>query len=166
MKTMMVASDENLAIGYDDNIPWSQSTDMKRFRELTMGGVVVMGSKTFDSIGKPLPGRTNVVISRTRKDIPGCVVYTDPSMVLENHPDCFIIGGGQIYSWFFPYVDKIEHTLIHTKLILADTWVSDLGNLSPDEWVMTSRTDHLSDEKNQHPYSFVTYVRKTDNMSQ
>lgn len=158
--TIIVATDLNFAIGKENTIPWRQREDMRRFKELTTDNTVIMGSKTFDSIGKPLPNRHNVVLSRSRSHVDGCQVYSDPMLAFEEHPKSFIIGGGEIYGFFLIFADRIEHTIVHTMIEGADTWFLEMGELDMEEWEVVSKTDHLSDGNNQYPYTFVSYQRK------
>ena len=114
--SIIVAVANNHVIGKDNHLLWHLSGDMKHFRALTTGNTVIMGRKTFDSIGKALPNRRNIVLSRSLESIDGCEVYSDVENLLADpslkHEKIFIMGGGEIYRIFFPLVKKIYLLLI------------------------------------------------------
>lgn len=119
---------ENRAIGKDNALLWHIPEDMRRFKELTTGHMVIMGQKTFESIGRPLPNRTNVILSRdTALTVPGCtVVHSIDEAIAEakkvGETEMFIIGGGQIYQAFIPYADRLYLTLVSGTYADADTF--------------------------------------------
>lgn len=116
--SIIVALDESRAIGKDNGLLWSIPEDLRHFRELTLGHPIIMGRKTFESIGKPLPGRGNIVITRNKDFGPeGCIVVDSFDEALEkalalNNNEIFIIGGGQIYAQALPKADKLYITLV------------------------------------------------------
>ena len=154
MINIIVAASLNNVIGKDNKLLWRQSADLKRFKELTTGKTVVMGRKTFDSIGKPLPNRRNIVITRQSIQIPGCEMVNSLEEALKLDNEIFIIGGGEIYQKSIILADKIFFTLIETE-IEGDTHFPVFG----DEWKIESKEDFLKDEKNQFDYQFINYVR-------
>jgi len=154
MINIIVAASLNNVIGKDNKLLWRQSADLKRFKELTTGKTVVMGRKTYDSIGKPLPNRRNIVITRQSIEIPGCEVVNSLEEALKLDNEIFIIGGGEIYQKSIILADKIFFTLIQTE-VEGDTYFPVLG----DEWKIESKEDFLKDEKNQFDYQFINYVR-------
>ena len=154
MINIIVAASLNNVIGKDNKLLWRQSADLKRFKELTTGKTVVMGRKTFDSIGKPLPNRRNIVITRQSIQIPGCEMVNSLEEALKLDNEIFIIGGGEIYQKSIILADKIFLTLIETE-IEGDTHFPVLG----DEWKIESKEVFLKDEKNQFDYQFINYVR-------
>jgi len=154
MINIIVAASLNNVIGKDNKLLWRQSTDLKRFKELTTGKTVVMGRKTYDSIGKPLPNRRNIVITRQDLEIPGCEVVHSLEEALSLDSEIFILGGGEIYKKSIILANKIFFTLIQTE-IEGDTYFPVLGH----EWSIESREDFLKDEKNQFDYTFINYVR-------
>lgn len=154
MINIIVAASLNNVIGKDNKLLWRQSADLKRFKELTTGKTVVMGRKTYDSIGKPLPNRRNIVITRQSIEIPGCEVVNSLEEALNLDNEIFIIGGGEIYQKSIILADKIFFTLIQTE-VEGDTYFPVLG----DEWKIESKEDFLKDEKNQFDYQFINYVR-------
>ena len=154
MINIIVAASLNNVIGKDNKLLWRQSADLKRFKELTSGKTVVMGRKTFDSIGKPLPNRRNVVITRQEIKIEGCEVVHSLEDALKLDDEIFILGGGEIYQKSIILADKIFLTRILTE-IEGDTYFPQIG----DEWKEESVQNFLKDEKNQFDYQFINYVR-------
>jgi dihydrofolate reductase len=135
---------------------WKLSSDLKRFKELTTGHPVVMGRKTYESIGKPLPNRRNIIITRNLEyEVNGCEVVSslEEALLLTNN-DCFIIGGGEIYKQSLEVADKIYLTLVH-KDFEGDTTFPELGK----EWATIDTKDFDADEKNEYNYSFIEYDR-------
>lgn len=131
--TIIVATDKNNAIGVNGKLPWHFTKDLKHFREITIGGTVVMGRKTWESIGKPLPGRKNIVISRSLNKLEGVTVLRDVKScvaLLSNSENVFIIGGEQIYSEFLNLVNTLYITEIGIELENADAYFPkiDLNN--------------------------------------
>ena len=155
MINIIVAYDKNLGIGKDNTLVWRQSADLKRFKELTTGNTVVMGRKTFESIGKPLPNRRNIVITRQDIQIEGVEIIKSIEEIKNIEEDIFIIGGGEIYKSCLIFADRIFATEIDCE-IEADTWFIDF-NMS--EWVVESKSEHKSDEKNQYDYSFINLIK-------
>ena len=155
MINVIVAYDKNLAIGKDNTLVWRQSADLKRFKELTTGNTVVMGRKTFESIGKPLPNRRNIVITRQDIEIEGVEIIKSIEEIKNIEEDIFIIGGGEIYKSCLIFADRIFATEIDCE-IEADTWFVDVDM---SEWVVESKSEHKSDEKNQYDYSFINLIK-------
>ena len=155
MINVIVAYDKNLAIGKDNTLVWRQSADLKRFKELTTGNTVVMGRKTFESIGKPLPNRRNIVITRQDIQIEGVEIIKSIEEIKNIEEDIFIIGGGEIYKSCLILADRIFATEIDCE-IEADTWFVDVDM---SEWIVESKSDHKSDEKNQYDYSFINLIK-------
>ena len=147
---------ENRVIGNNNELIWKLSSDLKRFKELTTGHPVVMGRKTYESIGKPLPNRRNIIITRNLEyEVNGCEVVSslEEALLLTNN-DCFIIGGGEIYKQSLEVADKIYLTLVH-KDFEGDTTFPELGK----EWAIIDTKDFDADEKNEYNYSFIEYDR-------
>jgi dihydrofolate reductase len=150
------------AIGIDGHLPWEGQlpADLKHFAEVTRGGTVIMGRKTFESLPqkyRPLPGRQNIVLSMAEQAVGG--VLTVPNLAMayqqaEHEP--FIIGGGQIYALALPTVTRVMATEVIGRAMNADAFFPELP---PNKWAITSREDHGLDEFNRYPYSFVTYER-------
>lgn len=147
---------ENRVIGNNNELIWKLSSDLKRFKELTTNNTVVMGRKTYESIGRPLPNRRNIIISRQPDYlVDDCeIVSSLEEALLLTNSDCFIIGGGEIYKQSLEIVDKIYLTLVH-KEFEGDTKFPELNK----EWIEVSRANFDSDEKNEYNYSFIEYDR-------
>ena len=159
MLSLIVAMTENGVIGRDGDMPWRLSADLRRFKQITMGHHMLMGRKTFDSIGRVLPGRTTVVISRSANyDDPNVRVARSLDEALEISADdeeVFVVGGAQIYSLALPKVDRLYLTRIHCDLE-GDTHFPDVDW---DAWKLIDEQRCEADEKNDHNYSFLTYER-------
>ena len=157
--TIVVAIAQNNTIGCANKLLWHISEDLKHFKRITTGGCIVMGRKTFESIGRPLPNRRNIIISRN-KDlvIDGCEVYSSIDEVLNNVKDVnelFIIGGGEIYAQTLSLADKIELTIVENDYD-GDTTFPDIDYT---EWDIVSDERHETDTF-EYPFSFKTLLRK------
>ena len=121
MVAMIAAVSENGVIGVDNKLPWYIPDDLKRFKKLTTGNVVIMGRKTYDSIGKPLPNRMNIVVSRNKNlTIKGCLVVNSMVQAIQKagtDKDIFIIGGGEIYNKGFIFAERIYLTKVHQEVV-------------------------------------------------
>ena len=150
---------EGLVIGAGGRLPWHLPADLRHFRALTLGKPIVMGRRTFESIGHPLPGRTNIVVTRDPKlSGAGVSVARDLEAALRMaRPlgEVMVIGGAAIYARALPLCDRIYLTEIHAKLC-GDTWFPDYDR---GEWRERARTDHPPDPANPYPYSFVVLER-------
>ena len=150
---------KNRVIGKDNDMPWGRlPADLKHFKETTQGHTVIMGRKTFDSIGKPLPNRRNIIIT-SKKEIAGCEVASsveDAIALAQDEKEVFIIGGGSIYEQTLPVADRLYLTSIdmHTE---GDTFFPSYSHLKLDE---ISHSFSQIDEKNPHSCTFVTYTIK------
>lgn len=157
--SIIVALSDNRVIGAGNQLPWRLSADLKRVKALTMGHHLIMGRKTYESIGRPLPGRTNVIITRNSSYAPeGCVVADSLPAALESaasDSEVFVFGGGEIFREALPLVKRIYLTHVHCQ-IEGDTHFPELN---PTEWREVERQDFKSDEKNEYDYSFVTLDR-------
>lgn len=158
---LVVAKSENNVIGVDGDLPWRISADLKHFKAVTMGHPIIMGRKTWDSIGRPLPGRQNIVITRRDDlviDSVDVVKSIDAALDLcrgDNASKAMIVGGGQIYADIMDRADIIELTEIHTQ-IDGDTV---FPMINPDEWTETARETFPADGDTP-AYSFVTLLRQ------
>lgn len=155
------AVSENNVIGKGNDLPWRMPADLKHFKNTTMGHPVIMGRKSFDSIGRPLPGRHNIVVTRDRNfRAEGVSVVHSLREAVEiagaDRPEeVFIIGGAQIYKKAFPYCDRLYMTRIHTETE-GDVF---LPEVDFSAWKLISEEKHLPDEKNIHDYTFRIYER-------
>jgi dihydrofolate reductase len=156
MKTSMIcAMASNRGIGYKNTLPWRLSNDLQHFKALTMGKPIIMGRKTYESIGRPLPGRRNLILSRDPLlEIPGTECFTSYDEIRANcssEEEVFIIGGAQIYEILFDEVDTLHLTLIDAEIV-ADAYFPDFDT---SQWKEISREKHKADSKNDYDYSFV-----------
>ncbi len=162
MKISLIAAagDGNNAIGFEGRIPWRLPADFKRFKELTLGHPVVMGRKTFESIGKPLPGRANIVIARGLDFHPeGCRVahsFDEAVALAGDAGEIFVIGGEQIYRLAFPQAQKIYLTRIHGTFE-GDAFFPDIKE---SEWRLVSSEPHEKNAQNPFAYTFCVYERR------
>lgn len=158
--TLIVAASENNVIGNDNKLIWHLSDDLKHFKELTKGHHVIMGRKTFESMPKALPNRTNIVITRkTDYAAKDCIVVHSIFEALEkaskdNQP--FIIGGGEIYSQSINLADRIELTRVHTN-VEGDAYFPEINYKI---WKEVSRDEKFKDEKHKYDFTFIRYEKK------
>jgi len=155
--TIIVAKSNNGIIGKDGDLPWRLPEDLKRFKRLTTGNIVVMGRKTYDSIGRPLPNRKNIVISRnTSLKIEGVEVEHDLIDVLKRNQEenVYVIGGGQIYVDSLPLTEKLEVTEVDVELV-GDTSFPEIDS---SQWKEIFREKRVDSESNL-TYSFVSLER-------
>lgn len=158
MIAIVVATDLRGVIGAGGRLPWHLPADLRRFRTLTTGHVVVMGRKTFESIGRPLPDRTNVVLTRNPGyRAPGCIVITDPAQIARfaAEDDVFVIGGREIFDLYLPVTDRIYLTTVHGEFE-GDTHFP-LDALSA--FVLKHEERHSRDERNAYDFTFAVYER-------
>lgn len=161
MISIIAALAENNAIGKDNQLLWHISGDLKRFKKITTGKPVIMGRNTYLSLPlRPLPGRTNVVISDDpEENFDGCVMARSVQDVLDLCPkdrECFVIGGGMVYREFLQYADKLYITRVH-KNFEADTYFPEID---PEIWKQVSAEHITYDEQNDFSYSYTVYERK------
>lgn len=163
MTTIVVAMGKNREIGVDNKLLWHLPKDLKHFKEITSGHPIVMGRKTYESIGKPLPNRTNIVVSR-KKDWfeEGILIVGSLKEALKFakkiDENVFIIGGGNIYEQTIDLVDKLEVTLVDAELN-ADTF---FPKIDEKIWRKTDEICHEKDEKNNYNFCFQTFERKSE----
>ena len=157
---MIVAASENDIIGVDGDLPWRLSADLKRFKSLTMGHHIVMGRKTFDSIGRLLPGRTTVIVTRQGDYVfEGAQIARsiEQAIAICDGDECpFVTGGAEIYRLALPWVTEIHLTRVHTR-IDGDTV---LPEIDWDQWEQVDAVRHAADAKNSFDYCFETYQRR------
>lgn len=155
MITLIAACSSNRVIGKDNQLIWKVPGDLKRFKELTTGHPILMGRKTFESIGKPLPNRANIVITRDKNwQHEECLVYNDFEDVLNLYEkqNLFVIGGGEIYKTLISVADKIELTLID-KEFDGDAYFPEIDS----NWDVQHSETHQCEE---FTYHYITYIRK------
>jgi dihydrofolate reductase len=157
--TIVVAIAENNAIGKNNQLLWYLPADLKHFKNITTGHTVIMGRKTYDSVGKPLPNRRNIIVTRQDIKIEGCEVVKsieDALVLCSADEEVFIVGGAEIYRQSMHLTDRIYLTIVHQSFD-ADTFFPEIDH---SEWKETAREDHQPDEKNKLPYSFITLERR------
>ncbi len=157
----IVAMSENRVIGKDNKLPWHLPADLKHFKEITTGHFIIMGRKTFESIGKSLPNRTNIVLSRDGTfQALGCQTLGSIDDAIDQaksaqQDEIFIIGGAEIYRQLLPNVKRLYLTIVHSHFD-GDAWFPELNAA---EWREVSRERHPPDEKNMYAYTFVIMER-------
>ncbi len=158
---IVVAMASNRTIGINNTLPWRIPEDLKHFKALTMGHHMIMGRKTFASIGKPLPGRTTVVVTRDRGlKLDGCVVahsFQEALMACEGDEKVFVVGGGDIYAQALPLADRLYITEIQ-KVVNGDTHFPELDI---GQWQEASREVHRQEAPEPLVFHFVEYRRNT-----
>ena len=157
--SIIVAIAQNNAIGKNNQLLWHMPNDLKHFKEITSGRTIIMGRKTFDSVGKPLPRRRNIVVTRQDIQIPGCEVVKSVEEGLAlctGEDEVFIGGGAEIYKQAMDITNRIYLTIIHQEFE-ADTFFPEIDY---SQWAEISREDYQPDDKNPLPYSFITLARR------
>lgn len=159
--SILAALSTNGVIGRDNDIPWRQSTDLKRLKSMTLGHHVIMGRVTYDSVGKALPGRTNVVITRQDIAIPNVTVVHSLEDAIQvaaraGESEAFVLGGAEIYAQANHRADRMYLTRVHAD-VEGDTYFPEFDDVS--EWHLVDAEHFEADEQNQYPYSFLTYDR-------
>ncbi|MCI3939240.1 dihydrofolate reductase [Chryseobacterium aahli] len=160
MTTIVVAMGEKNEIGADNQLLWHLPKDLKHFKDLTSGHPIIMGRKTYESIGKALPNRTNIVISRKKNWFEEGILIVGSikeavKFAKKIDENIFIIGGGNIYEQTMEIADKIEVTLVKAEL-KADTF---FPKIDPKIWKLSEEVFHEKDDKNQYDFSFQTYEK-------
>ncbi len=159
--SIIVAASQNDVIGNDNKLPWHLPADMKYFKTVTTGHCIIMGRKTFEALGKPLPNRTNIIITRQEDfSAQGCVVVNDIKHAIDyakstGDTECFIIGGGDVFVQSLIWAERIYLTRIAHKFE-GDTFFTKPDS---DDWELVKEERHTPDEKNKFSYSFQVYDR-------
>jgi dihydrofolate reductase len=157
--SIIAALTNNNVIGNNNKLPWHMPADLKHFKAITLGKPIIMGRKTYEAIGKALPGRRNIVITRDKNwRCSDCEIYHSLQEAFAAVKECaevMVIGGAEIYKTALPLADKMYLTFIHHDFI-GDTYFPDWN---PDEWQEIEHADYPADEKNPYPYSFVVLQR-------
>jgi dihydrofolate reductase len=158
--SFVVAYDRKRAIGKDNRLPWRLPDDMRRVRQVTMGKPLIMGRRTWESIGRALPGRTSIVLTRDSDfRCEGCLIARTPDDALTlagDVPEIIVFGGAQVFRAFLDRVDQIYLTEVDAD-VGGDTH---FPPLDPAEWDMVSREDHPADERHPYDFSFIVLVRR------
>lgn len=163
--SMIVAAARNGTIGRDNALPWRLSDDLRYFRRVTMGKPVIMGRRTYDSIGRPLPGRDNIVVSgnpafaaagvRVAHGIDEAFTLAEASARSSGAGEFMLLGGAQLYAEALPLIQRIYLTRVHAD-VAGD---AHLPALAADDWREISREDHPADSRNDFPFSFIVLQR-------
>ena len=160
MITIIAAVANNYALGKDNQLIWHLPADLKRFKKVTLGHHIIMGRKTFESLGKPLPNRTTIIITRNNNyNKENCIVVNslqeaiNTAISADENP--YILGGAEIYKQAMEIADKLDLTFVH-HTFEADAFFPEINTT---KWKEVSREDFKADEKNKYNYSFVTYLK-------
>lgn len=162
MISFIVAAAKNRVIGKEGGIPWYLPADLAHFKQITMGHPMIMGRKTYESIGRVLPGRTNIVITRQKdyasegsRVVSSIEQAIEEAKLAEGSEEVFIIGGQEIYKQAMPLVDKIYLTKVHVT-VEGDTFFK----FDASEWQEVVREAHNADDNNQYNYEFIVLERR------
>ncbi len=155
MLSMIFACDEKGAIGKEGDLPWRQSSDLKHFKRTTLEKIVVMGRKTWESLGQPLPKRRNIVMTRQGVDDDVETMSFEQVMSLAEEHEVMIIGGGEIYELFLEHVKEIHRTVIHTVVHEADTFAPDVEAAG---FYLLSERKVEAGERDDHPMTFQHWI--------
>lgn len=158
--SIIAAMDRDRLIGDRNRLPWHLPADLAHFKQVTMGKPIIMGRKTYESIGKPLPGRTNIVLTRSAEfHAEGVVTASTLQQALDyaaTEDEVMIIGGSTIYELALPRADRLYLTYVENSFE-GDAWFPDFD---PEQWHIIASEEHRADQKNSSAYRFVTYERK------
>ena len=159
MITLVVAVSDNGVIGRDNALPWHLPDDLRRFKQLTLGKPIVMGRKTFESIGKPLPGRLNIVVTRDanyHREGVTVVHGVDEAVSAAAHaPEVMVIGGADLFRLFLPRASRIHLTRVHAQVVGNVLW-PELNQA----WEVVAREPHAADERHAWPMSFEVWEKR------
>ncbi len=159
--SLIVAMDENRVIGYKNKLPWNLPSELNYFRETTKGKPVIMGRKTHESIGRPMPGRLNIIITRDKNyKADNCAVVhsrEDAVNAAKASDEAMVIGGAEIYRLFLPAADRLYVTKVHGKF-RGDTYFPEFNE---NEWVKAKEKNFEKDSENKYSYTIMVLERKT-----
>lgn len=162
--SIIAAMDQNQVIGYQNQIPWDLPADLEYFKETTMGAPIIMGRKTFESIGSPLPGRENIIMTRDNNYfVEDCKIVHSYKEIInlfsDKKEEAFIIGGAEIYRLFLPDTDKLYLTIIENKF-MGDTY---FPKVNWENWNCLKVKSGNINAENQYQFSHYIYQRKSEN---
>nr|AIA17213.1 Dihydrofolate reductase [uncultured bacterium] len=160
--SLVAAASENNVIGKNNWMPWDLPAELAHFRAYTRGKTVIMGRKTYDSVGRPMPNRHNIVITQQNLTIPGVDVVHSIEDALElakkdGLEEICVIGGGSVYKAALPYANRIHLSRIHTTIEGGEAFFPDIDW---SQWQEVSRAEHPADAENAIPYTMLVYERK------
>ena len=156
--SVIVAVTSNGVIGRDDRLPWRLATDLRRFKRLTMGHHLIMGRRTFESIGRPLPGRTTIVVTRKPQSWAGVLVANslhEAYRMVQGDREAFIVGGGQIYAQAMADAKRLYMTIVHAEVDGDTTF----PNAAWEEWKLIEEEQCAADERNTYATTFRVFCR-------
>ncbi|MGE0757303.1 MAG: dihydrofolate reductase [Pirellulaceae bacterium] len=157
--SLIVAMSRNRVIGRDGHLPWRLSGDLRRFKQLTMGHPILMGRRTYESLGRPLPGRTSIVLTRNPLFRPTGVLVAgtidDALRLASSSPEAFVIGGAEIYEAFLTRIQRMYVTVVDGE-VPGDTYFPAVDLAT---WTLVAHEPHPADSRNELPYAFLTYDR-------
>lgn len=163
---MIVAAAQNWVIGRNDQLPWYLPEDLKYFKQVTMAKPIIMGRKTYESIGRPLPGRTNIVITRDASwsaegvkvchSLDAAIGIAEAQASLDGADEVMVIGGAEIYRLCLPQADRLYFTEVHAE-VDGDAFFPEFDRA---DYIQVGRQDYFADGPNPYDYSFVVYDRK------
>ncbi len=162
---LIVAVAQNRVIGRDNKLPWYLPNDLKYFKQTTLGKPVIMGRKTYESIGKPLPGRTNIVITRQTdyqpegvkvvSSVEDAIKVAESVCLIDGQEEAMVMGGAEIYGLTLPHCERLYLTEVHAE-VEGDAWFPEYDK---SEWAEVTREDFKAEGPNPFDYSFVVYER-------
>lgn len=159
---IVVAMDEQQTIGKDNALPWHLPADLKRFKQLTTAHSIIMGRKTYESIGRPLPDRHNIVLTSASTDFAGCTIFSSMQSALKYakqlRTDAFIIGGAKVFTEALSYAHFLHITRVH-GLVDGDIF---FPRWDQTNWKLVESTNHPADESHLYSMTFETYHRNED----
>ena len=164
--SLICAMDENMIIGHNNSLPWHLPEDLKYFKRTTMGKCIIMGRKTYESIGRPLPGRTNIIVTRSRDYevenarvvdcLTDAIELAESISFIDGSDEAFIIGGAELYKHALPFVDRMHLTMVHAE-VDGDTFFPDFD---VEEWEEVGKEHFDADESNPYDYSICLFERR------
>ncbi|OMH39197.1 dihydrofolate reductase [Motiliproteus sp. MSK22-1] len=164
---LIVAQSENRVIGRNNKLPWHLPEDLKYFKSVTMGKVIIMGRKTFESIGRPLPGRTNIVVTRNLEysfngvdvvhDLQAAIEKAESLSIINGWNEALVIGGSQLYEQALPLTERLYLTQVHHQ-VDGDAYFPALNS---QDWEQVGSKSFKSDDVNPYNYSFLVFNRKS-----
>ena len=162
-KSIIVAQSNNKVIGHQGALPWQLPADLAHFKKITYGHPIIIGRVTFESIGRPLPGRTNIIVTRSTDYVAPCeckIVHSLEEAFAyaeeKASDEVFIIGGSEVYKQALPMADKIYMTQVNANVVGDSLFPS----IDASHWEEVSRVDFSADDKHMYAYAFITYVRR------
>jgi dihydrofolate reductase len=161
--TLIAAFDKNQAIGIDGELPWNLSSDLKHFKKVTTGHSIIMGRKTFDSIGKALPNRKNIVLTRNKEwKVDGVITITNVNeiyQICENEDEVFVIGGAEIYTAFLDTATKMILSYVETEVKDADAFFPQFDMRA---WQTIEKSNMIKEEKDDYHYKIITLHKSSE----